>query len=151
MRKEYIKQVKRNLAISTKKRKDVVSDLQEIFASASEHGESEKQVIDRLGSPADFADSVNLMSGINRTEKQKRKMKYLIGVFFFVAAAAFAIGFFIKISGACGNIIGQSDSMTGIQIEGALIAPSVFFMITGVSALAVGIVLIFCYFRKNSR
>ena len=35
---------------------EVVRDLQEIFASAAEHGESEQQAAERLGTPREFAD-----------------------------------------------------------------------------------------------
>lgn len=49
MRENYIKQVKKGLAVSRKQEKEVIRDLNEAFASALEHGETEQQVIERLG------------------------------------------------------------------------------------------------------
>ena len=55
MKERYIKQVKKEfgLCLSRKKRNEIIRDLNEIFASALEHGETEQQVIERLGTPND--------------------------------------------------------------------------------------------------
>ena len=57
MKEQYIKQVEKELHLSRKEKIEVLRDLNEIFASAVEHGETEQQVIERLGTPKDFADS----------------------------------------------------------------------------------------------
>ena len=57
MKEQYIKQVEKELNLSRKAKTEVVRDLNEIFASATEHGETEQQVIERLGTPKEFADS----------------------------------------------------------------------------------------------
>ena len=49
MKKQYIRQVRKDLHIPRSAKTEVVRDLQEIFASAAEHGESEQQVAERLG------------------------------------------------------------------------------------------------------
>lgn len=49
MKKQYIRQVRKDLHIPRSAKAEVVRDLQEIFASAAEHGESEQQVAERLG------------------------------------------------------------------------------------------------------
>lgn len=54
MREVYIKQVKKELLLPKKQKQIVLRDLEEMFASAKEHGESEQQVIERLGSPKEF-------------------------------------------------------------------------------------------------
>lgn len=56
MKKQYIKLVKKRLSISYKTKKIILQDLNEIFDSAMEHGESEEQVIHRLGKPEEYAD-----------------------------------------------------------------------------------------------
>ena len=56
MKKQYIRQVRKDLHIPRSAKTEVVRDLQEIFASAAEHGESEQQVAERLGTPRAFAD-----------------------------------------------------------------------------------------------
>ena len=65
MKQDYIRQVKKALIVSGKKKSEIVRDLQEAFASALEHGETEQQVIERLGSPNHFADSIHEQLGIN--------------------------------------------------------------------------------------
>ncbi len=41
MKEQYIKQVEKELNLSRKAKTEVVRDLNEIFASATEHGETE--------------------------------------------------------------------------------------------------------------
>ena len=45
MRESYIKQVKKALMLSRKKKAEIMRDLQEAFVSASEHGETDQQVL----------------------------------------------------------------------------------------------------------
>ena len=47
MKEQYIKQVEKELSLPRKMKKEVVRDLNEVFASAMEHGETEQQVIQR--------------------------------------------------------------------------------------------------------
>ena len=49
MKEQYIKQVEKELSLTRKAKKEVVRDLNEVFASALEHGETEQQVIYRHG------------------------------------------------------------------------------------------------------
>ena len=49
MKKQYVRQVRKDLHIPRSAKTEVVRDLQEIFASAAEHGESEQQVAARSG------------------------------------------------------------------------------------------------------
>lgn len=48
-------------------------DLNEVFASALEHGETEQQVIERLGTPKEFAENTAEQLGIDSAAPQKRK------------------------------------------------------------------------------
>ena len=52
MKEQYIRQVEKELNLSRKAKTEVVRDLNEIFNSAVEHGETEQQVIERLGNAA---------------------------------------------------------------------------------------------------
>ena len=67
MKEQYIKQVKRELSLPHKVKKEVIRDLNEVFASAMEHGETEQQVIQRSGTPREFADSTAEQFGIDNT------------------------------------------------------------------------------------
>ena len=149
MRENYIEQVNRNLVVSRKKKKEIIRDLQEAFASALEHGETEQQVIERLGGPVDFADSIHEQFGINRIAKQKRKKQCQIAIALVVAIAAFAVGIIIMISRFSDNVIGQANAMTNIQIRGPAVDPLILFMTISVIALWAAIALIVRFSHKK--
>ena len=71
MKEQYIKQVEKELSLPRKMKKEVVRDLNEVFASAMEHGETEQQIIQRLGTPKEFADSTAEQFGIDNTKSKK--------------------------------------------------------------------------------
>ena len=73
MKERYIKQVEKELSLSHKVKKEVVRDLNEVFSSALEHGETEQQVIRRLGTPKEFADSTAEQFGIDNLVWKKGK------------------------------------------------------------------------------
>lgn len=52
---EYLRQVEKELRLPRRKKQEVLRDLREIFESAREHGESEADVMERLGSAAEYA------------------------------------------------------------------------------------------------
>ena len=91
MKEQYIKQVEKELHLSRKEKMEVLRDLNEIFASAVEHGETEQQVIERLGTPKDFADSTAEQFGIDNTASQKRKGIISSVVALLIAVASFVI------------------------------------------------------------
>lgn len=64
-------------------------DLNEAFASALEHGETEQQVIQRLGTPKEFADSTAEQFGIDNTSSKKQKGIISALVALIIAAIAF--------------------------------------------------------------
>ena len=55
MKQQYIRRVKKTLNLPREQKAEVLRDLDEAFASALEHGETERQVIERLGTPEDIA------------------------------------------------------------------------------------------------
>ena len=72
MKKQYIRQVRKALHIPRSAKTEVVRDLQEIFASAAEHGESEQQVAERLGTPREFADRTAEQFGFDPAARRRR-------------------------------------------------------------------------------
>ena len=78
MKEQYIKQVEKELSLPRKMKKEVVRDLNEVFASAMEHGETEQQIIQRLGTPKEFADSTAEQFGIDNTKSKKRTASFLL-------------------------------------------------------------------------
>lgn len=89
MKEQYIKQVKKELSLPRKMKKEVVRDLNEVFASAMEHGETEQQIIQRLGTPKEFADSTAEQFGIDNTKSKKRN-----GIISTLAALVIAVAAF---------------------------------------------------------
>ena len=89
MKEQYIKQVEKELSLTRKAKKEVVRDLNEVFASALEHGETEQQVIERLGTPKEFAENTAEQLGIDSAAPQKRK-----GIISSVAALVVAVAAF---------------------------------------------------------
>ncbi len=71
MKEQYIKRVKKELHLPREAKNEVMRDLNEIFASAAEHGETEQQVIERLGTPKEFADGTAEQFGVDN-KKQRR-------------------------------------------------------------------------------
>jgi len=149
MRAEYIKKIKKQLAVSRKQKCEILRDLTEAFDSAKEHGETEKQVIDRFGTPKDFAVNIHEQFGINCIERQKRGKQIQIGIAITSMIITFAIGILIRISRVPENVIGQADSMTSIRIKGLEIDLSVLFMALGIVALVVAVALIIRYIRRK--
>ena len=91
MKKQYIRQVRKDLHIPRSAKTEVVRDLQEIFASAAEHGESEQQVAERLGTPREFADRTAEQFGFDPAARRRRNRLIQIAISLAVAAAAFAL------------------------------------------------------------
>ena len=64
MKQAYIKKVKRVLICSAKQKKVLLRDLEEIFSSAAEHGESEAEVITRLGTAKEYAKATGVAAKV---------------------------------------------------------------------------------------
>ena len=73
MKKQYIRSVSRTLVCSAKQKKEVLRDLEEIFTSAADHGETEAEVIGRLGSPENYAKAAEEGLGVNRKAVLRRR------------------------------------------------------------------------------
>ena len=63
MKEEYIRRVGRLLALPGKQKREVLRDLEEIFASGAEHGDTEQGIIQRLGTPEEYAAGIELSLG----------------------------------------------------------------------------------------
>ena len=113
MKEQYIKQVKKELSLPRKMKKEVVRDLNEVFASAMEHGETEQQIIQRLGTPKEFADSTAEQFGIDNTKSKKRNGIISTLAALVIAAAAFSV-YAVAQSGKVQKE--QSDRQTRQQI-----------------------------------
>ncbi len=144
---KYIMQVKKALVVSGRAKKEVLRDLKEIFASAREHGESEEQVIGRLGSPEEFADNINEQMGVSRTECLRLRRRRQITVVSIFAVLALAAGLLSRFSSVPNDAIGYSDSMTSIKIESARLDVPMLLVVIGIAAMAVAVIMTIRYRR----
>lgn len=148
MKEKYIEQVKRELTISRKQKIAIIRDLEEAFASALEHGETEQQVIERLGTPKEFASTV-------QEEKKgaghgRAKRVALIICTFALATVSLAISVISKSSRAPADAIGAADAMTNIQVEGGVgVDLTSILLVVGIAALVLTVFQIVNYFRKR--
>lgn len=141
MKQQYIRHVKKALNLPREQKAEVLRDLDEAFASALEHGETERQVIERLGTPDEFADSIHEQLGIACPDRRGRKRRICIALTALVSAIAFAIAFFMRAERPAQNIIGQADAMTNMQIVGSGVDMFWLMIALGCIALAAAIVL----------
>ena len=140
---EYIRQVERNLRLPRGKKREVLRDLREIFDSAREHGESDADVIDRLGSAAAYADTVSApLSG-------KRRAGFALPAAVLALAVVLIAVFLAAQAGRPPeNVIGQADAMTQIRVTGgADLAP--VFLAAGLLAAAAAAVLFVLRIRRR--
>ena len=144
---KYIMQVKKALVVSGRAKKEVLRDLKEIFASARERGESEEQVIGRLGSPEEFADNINEQMGVSRTERLRLRRRRQITVVSIFAVLALAAGLLSRFSSVPNDAIGYSDSMTSIKIESARLDVPMLLVVIGIAAMAVAVIMTIRYRR----
>lgn len=151
MKEQYMKQVKKELHLSRKEKMEVLRDLNEIFASAVEHGETEQQVIERLGTPKDFADSTAEQFGIDNTASQKRKGIMANVAALLIAAVSFVIYATAKSGRTPEGAIGQADAMTNIQVQGLGFDILQIILGVGVIAVAFAVIQIIRAVRKNRK
>lgn len=121
MKEQYIKQVEKEfgLCLSRKKRIEIIRDLNEIFCSALEHGETEQQVIERLGPPSDFVK--NTVEQFTHSSSTLKRKKGLISSTIALLVAIFSLSIFAVAQSRKipDNAIGYVDAMTNIRVEGA--------------------------------
>ena len=149
MKENYIRRVKRELFLPRVKRNEIIRDLREIFSSALEHGETEERVIERLGSPRNYADGIQEQFGINCAQRRKRRACIQIGAALAAALAALAAGILLRFLRVPENMIGQASAVTTIQVNGSAVDLQAILLLFGAAALATVIFLIARYAAKN--
>ena len=150
MKKQYIRQVRKDLHIPRSAKTEVVRDLQEIFASAAEHGESEQQV-ERLGPPREFADRTAEQFGFDPAARRRQNRLIQIAISLAVAAAAFALYAAAAAHRVPPGAIGQADAMTNIRVEGAGFDVTLLLLAAGVLAAAFAILQLIRAARSGRR
>ena len=150
MKEQYIRQIKKELSLPQKRKKEVMRDLNEVFASAIEHGETEQQVIQRLGTPQEFADSIAEQLGIDNTAAKKRKGIISTLVALIIAVTAFLVYAVTQSGKVPEDAIGQANATTNIQIDGVFIlGVSQILLGIGLIATVIAVLLIIRIIHKN--
>ena len=152
MREQYILRVKKELHIPRKAKKEVIRDLNEIFTSALENGETEQQVINRLGTPKEFAESTAEQLGIDIPALHKQRRIVSIAVALIGAIFAFVIYSTIRAGNLEAGTIGQADAMTNIKIDGGFgVDISLIFLAIGIVAIVMAVIQIVRSIRRKRR
>ena len=151
MKEEYIKQVSKNLHISMKAKNEIIRDLDEIFDSALENGETEQQVIDRLGAPKEFAESVSGQEEKKVYSASNIRDIVSIIIAIFIAVISFVVYGIAKAETAPQNAIGQANAMTNIQVEGFGINIPLIILIIGIIAIVFAVFQLIRTFVKIRR
>ena len=150
MKETYIQQVKQELSLPKKKKEAIARDLREAFACALEHGETEQQVIERLGSPAEFARSVQEQLGTNPARGQKWRNCLSIILPLVAGIALLLLGIAPRLNPGPPNAISQANAQTLIQVRGPAIDPHTLFLaLACLCFLATGLVLARRLHRKH--
>lgn len=137
-RQTYIRRVKRALILPRRQKAEILRDLTEIFTSAREHGESDAQIIARLGAPELFAREAQAPFGFVYARRRAALEWALAGVL--LLAALFMLLAALS-RPADPAIIGGADAMTAIAVSSPVNA-RLIETITGLTALAATALLI---------
>lgn len=145
MKNRYIEQVLRLLPASRREKREIARDLEEAFSSARENGETEAKLIERLGSPEEFAERV---AGPDAAARRKRRAQLQFAGLLAAALACFVIFWLALALRPPETVIGGADSMTRIRVEGAF-DPIWIFAALGGAALLFAVVRAVLFWRRR--
>lgn len=137
-RQTYIRRVKRALILPRRQKAEILRDLSEIFTSAREHGESDAQIIARLGAPELFAREAQAPFGCEYA-RRRAVVEWALAVML-ILAALFMLLLLALSRPADPSIIGGADAMTAIVVSSPVDARLIETII-GIAALAAAILL----------
>lgn len=150
-KEKYIKAVKRKLNVPDDLKNSVLEELREAFDSAKEHGESENDLINRLGTPKEFVNDV--IRNADLTDEQKKCIKQRSNIIkaiiaFIIAAAAFT-GYYIYQRISMGNVIGYANSSTNIQVMSG--SGNIFLILFYIAVFAViaGLLIYWVHLKRK--
>ncbi len=114
-RQTYIRRVKRALTLPRRQKAEILRDLSEIFTSAREHGESDAQIIARLGTPELFAREAQATFGCEYACRRAAVEWALAAML--ILTALFMLLLLALSRPADPSIIGGADAMTAIAVS----------------------------------
>lgn len=154
MKEKYIREVEKLIPLPSRIKKEVLRDLEEAFASAAEHGETEEQVIQRLGSPKEFAENLNEQVNFERFTQEHRKRKQMlmiicIFIFSMLLFGLYALIKMVTLTREIEGVIGHADGPTAIFVATPGIDYSFVVVALGIAAFVAAIVLTIRFILKN--
>ena len=150
MKEKYIQEVKKRLCVPRKQRDEIIRVLLEAFETAAGHGQTEAELIERLGAPQSYADNIHEQLGLPSSKRQKREGILPIAGALIAAAAAIGAGFWIRMLPSFPEgAIGQADASTSIQVVGPAVDPSLLLFLFGAAALVLAAILAVRYLRRR--
>ncbi len=147
MRQAYLKKVRRALHLPRQLRREVMRDLNELFDAALAGGESEADVMLRLGNPKQFAANAAAELGFDSRER-KRRLSFSVtaiclAVFAVLAFAAGSVPYWHRLASYFPStsigIIGGADGPTQVYVTSQMPFQTIAFFTLGV-ILALGAV-----------
>lgn len=152
MKEQYIKQVEKELSLSRKAKKEIVRDLIEVFDSALEHGETEQEVIERLGTPQEFAANTAEQLGVDNISLRKRKGVISSVIALVISIVAFATYAVTRSGKVPDGAIGYAEAMTNIQVEGNFgMDISKIILVVGLIAAVIAVIQIVRTIQQSRR
>ena len=156
MKEQYIREVEKLLPLPRQAKREVLRDLEEAFDSAKEHGETEEEVIRRLGTPEEFVKSLDEQLGFHRFDefrRQKRQIWGIAGTFIFsmLCFALYAVHKALGVQRAIEGIIGGADGPTAIFVTTTGPDISFWTWALGVAALIAAVILLVRYIFKHKK
>lgn len=136
-RQTYIRRVKRALILPRRQKAEILRDLSEIFTSAREHGESDAQIIARLGAPELFAREAQAPFG-DAYARRRAALEWALAAAFILAALFMLLAALSRPADPA--IIGGADAMTAIAVSSPVNA-RLIETIAGIAALAAAALL----------
>ena len=138
MRIDYIKQVERTLSVPRKRRREIIRDINEIFDSANEHGETDEEVIDRLGPPELLAQKLGEPLPNQRPSARIRGKWLAVSFVGAIGIGCILAGIAAWLSRPSSDWIGYAEGMTSIQVTGGLgiDIPTLLLVLGGLLVLA---------------
>lgn len=142
LKDKFKQEVRKNLVIYGKRKREILFDLDEIFEQAKELGESEETLISRLGSGKEYAYAIQRELGIDADAKKRTQT--IIAIITVLAIFAIALTLCLVIKGGMppSDSIGFADGSTQIEIVGACVGLYGIFMAIGALCVAFGLLLI---------
>lgn len=143
MKNSYISRVRRKLTLPHGKKKEVMRDLEDIFATAKDRGEGEAETISRLGAPDEYVKETEAAFGVDGARLRRKRLAAVAFAFAFVAVVALAFG----VAAGYGaqripeGAIGYAETMTDIEVEGAGFDVYIAALGAGVTASCAAIAL----------